>query len=481
MTIAAAERHLEPIAAPIDGAKRAPTDRGRLVWRVSLCLFGVQLVGMLALSTVQYERFNLTNDFAGYLQAWTAIAHAHLNPYDSVFGVPFWRDDFELLMWPLAPLYWLEPHTITLLWLQDIVVVGGELAALAWAREALKGREKGQSSDAWLLALVAALLFLTPWSWYTIGFDFHFEAFTAAFALMAGREIWAGRYRRLAIWVPLTLFSAAAAGGLLVAGLGLAALTNGRKSRRVGVVVMASGIGWLALTGAIGAMRFGGGARGIDLGSMYGYLSNNRPQPFGYTDLLDGLVTHAMRAATMVRSHARYVVGYIASAGVIGLYSRLGWMIAAVVLLPSALNANPDFIHFAQAFQSWPAVLFLIVACGLVLQRLAADAGRPQRVVCVFGTLSLVFAVTVTGLFAGTISGYIERVSPERGTRARRRAAEYSSWCRGYCLSGRHRPFWGSGSGFLLLGLRFGRAIQGRWPSGGLYTCTGPGYRRGHS
>ena len=47
--------------------------RTRVVWRVSLCLLGLQLIGMLVFTTVQYERFNLTTDFAAYSQAWTAI------------------------------------------------------------------------------------------------------------------------------------------------------------------------------------------------------------------------------------------------------------------------------------------------------------------------------------------------------------------------------------------------------------------------
>ncbi len=35
-------------------------------------------------------------------------------------------------MWPLALFYWVYPHTMALLWLQDAAVVGGELVALLW-------------------------------------------------------------------------------------------------------------------------------------------------------------------------------------------------------------------------------------------------------------------------------------------------------------------------------------------------------------
>ncbi len=137
---------LEPLAAASraeTGVSSAPL---RLVWRASLCLLGLQLIGMLVLSTVQFERFNLTNDFAGYAQAWTAIAHGHLSPFSSVFGVPFWQDDFELLMWPLAAFYWIYPHAVALLWLQDLAVVAGEVVVLVWAREVI--RDRGEEEPA---------------------------------------------------------------------------------------------------------------------------------------------------------------------------------------------------------------------------------------------------------------------------------------------------------------------------------------------
>ena len=37
-------------------------------------------------------------------------------------------------MWPLALFYWVYPHTLTLLWLQDVAVVGGELVVVAWVK-----------------------------------------------------------------------------------------------------------------------------------------------------------------------------------------------------------------------------------------------------------------------------------------------------------------------------------------------------------
>ena len=77
----------------------------------------------------------------------------------------------------------------------------------------------------------------------------------------------------------------------------------------------------------------------------------------------------------------------------------LGPVPRALVILPSALNARRDFIHFAQAFQSWPAVLFLVVGFVLVLHRLGADTGVfSQQTMPFFGVCALVFAACVSAL-----------------------------------------------------------------------------------
>jgi hypothetical protein len=382
-------------------------DRLRLAWRLALCLLGVQLAGMLVFSTVQYQRFNLTFDFATYSQAWVAIAHGHMSPFSSTLASPFWRNDFELLMWPMALFYWVYPHTVTLLWLQDLAVVAGELVALVWVRDALKRTGQIAREAVWILGFVTLLILITPWSWFTIGFDFHLEPFATVFALLAARDIWAGRNRWLIVWVPLTLASCAAAGALLIIAVGLAALL-GRGRPRAAVVMVMAGVGWLVLTESLGGMRFGG----LSLSSMYGYLSGNASGHMSLVQLLEGLVIHPTRASDMFGSHLGYVLGYIISGGVIGLWSRWGLLPAVFVLIPSALNANTDYIHFAQAFQSWPAVLFLVVGSAFVLERLATKAVFPRRVMCVFGGCTVALAVGVTAFAAGQIPEYLKRVSP---------------------------------------------------------------------
>lgn len=369
-------------------------------------LLGLQLVGMLVFTTAQYQRFNLTNDFATYFQPWVAIAHGHLSPYDTILREPFWRNDFELVLWPMSLFYWLDPHAVTLLWLQVMAVVGGELVALSWAYQAL-ARSDDRGNRGWLLGLVTVLLVTTPWSWVTIGFDLHLEVFASVFALLAARELWAGRYKRLWLWVPLTVGCCAVAGSLYVLAVGLAGLTGRNVSRRAAGGVVVAGAMWLVMVAALGGMGFGG----HPLSAMYGYLSGYRGGPFGVVNIIEGVVEHPVAALDMFRSHAGFVGGYVASGGIIGLRSRWGLIPAAFVILPNALNANELFIRFQAAFQSWAAVLFLVVATCLVLQKYSHQVRR-QWPGLVLGGVTAATAMAVSYLVLPTVPLYITRVSP---------------------------------------------------------------------
>ena len=103
--------------------------------RLGYVVLGLQLAGFLVWSTLLYRRFALTSDFAIDHQAWFLIAHGHLHPYGTLQGFPFWQDHSEFLLWPLALLYWVWPHGVTLLWMQDLGVVGAEAVAFTWLCE----------------------------------------------------------------------------------------------------------------------------------------------------------------------------------------------------------------------------------------------------------------------------------------------------------------------------------------------------------
>ena len=366
-------------------------------------LLGAQLAGMLAFSTFQYRRYGLTNDFAGYAQAWAAIAQGHLDPWVSVFGVPFLRNNLDLAMYPLALLGRIYPHPIVLSWAHDAAVVATEGVALFWARDVLAGRggALGRLRDP---ALVAAgvLLAANPWSWETIALPLHFEPFATLFAVLAGRDLWRGRHARLLVWVPLAMASEAL-GSLYVVAVGLAGVAAGRDTRRAGAALVAAGGAGLALVLRLGVV----GRGGATLAGTYGYLGVGPHS--GFPGLAAGVITHPGAAAAMVAGHSGYLVGYLVAGGLLGVLSPWGAAAVAVVILPNALSAQPAFIAFPGAFQSWPAEPFLVVGSVLVAIRLAERRTRPApsavpRLVRAAGLAVLSGALTLAVADVGTLS-----------------------------------------------------------------------------
>ena len=116
----------------------------RIAWFIGVAVFAVQFVLLLQHSWYLWAHFDLTADFGQYSQAWQQIATGHLNPYDTTYawyyphyGYPFYQADLELIMWPLALLYWVWPHAIDLLVVQDAALAGAGLVAFRWVLEHL--------------------------------------------------------------------------------------------------------------------------------------------------------------------------------------------------------------------------------------------------------------------------------------------------------------------------------------------------------
>ena len=339
--------------------------------RFGRALLLAQLAAMLVFSTVQYRRYGLTNDFAGYAQAWTAIAHGHLDPWVSVFGVRFLHNNLDLAMYPLAPLAWVYPHPVVLSWAHDAAVVATELVALAWARDVLaeKGAALGRRRDLVLIA-VAVLLAANPWSWETVALSLHFEPFATLFAVLAGRDLWRHRYRRLWLWVPLAM-GAEALGSMYVVAVGLAAAAAGRSTRRAGAALVAAGGAGLVMVLRLGLI----GRGGATLAATYGYLGVGAHA--GATGLVRGVLAHPGAAAAMLGSHAGYVLGYALAGGLLGVASPWGAAAVLLIIVPNALSGQLAFIAFPGAFQSWPAEPFLTVGSVMVVCRLASAVLTP--------------------------------------------------------------------------------------------------------
>ena len=162
-------------------------------------VLGLQLVGLTVYSAYLFHRFDLTDDFATYSQAWWLIGHGHLDPVNTIQSpsLPFWRSHFELAMWPIALIGRVWPHSVQLLWLQDVALVATEWIALVWVAAVCRdrvGRGPGRGG-------VAALAFVVvnPWWYLTASFDIHFETLGLPFVVWSAYSLWRGRARRSVI------------------------------------------------------------------------------------------------------------------------------------------------------------------------------------------------------------------------------------------------------------------------------------------
>lgn len=331
---------------------------GRFGW-AGVALLSLQALAMMAWSTVLWQRFALTYDYSVYHQAWWLISHGQLSPFSTVLHLPFWQNNFELMMWPLALIGLVFPHGPTLLWVQDLCVVGAEMVAWRWLCRETARLAAGPRR---LYAGLGLLLFLaSPWTWWSISFDFHMESVAVLFAALAAYDLTAGR-RRTWVWVALTLLCGDAE-ATWMAGLGLGALLAGQTYRRQGAALVAVGAGWVLLSTAVH------GDSGGSVINLYGYLGGpSTATTATLSTLAVSMATHPGRLIGALWAHRVDLWANLAPGGVIGLASPWALGMAVPVLLANDLIRGNAFAQ--PIFQS--LLLYVIVPLGtlLVLMRL---------------------------------------------------------------------------------------------------------------
>lgn len=345
------------------------------VWarRTAWALLGCQLVALLIYSTVEFQSFALGRDFGTHAQAWNAIAHGNFSPWVTLYNVPFWKNNGEFTFWPLALLYFVFPRAVDLLWMQDLFVVATEVVAYLWVCEVLarSGSILTQKQKAFVAIGACTAMLLNPWCYQTVAFDYHAQAMTALFALLAARSLWAGRNSQLAYWVPLTLLSAGL-GGLAVSAIGVSGLLAGRSTRRMGLLLTLIGVSWFLVFGELGAISVSGN----DLSYWYGYLVHKQGH-IGTLDIVSGLVHHPTEAVRMAAGRWYLVVLLMIPSGIIGVIWPWATPMAIVVLGPSLVNRDIYFLLPHASFQTWPVIPFILVGSVSVVVKLAA--ARPHR------------------------------------------------------------------------------------------------------
>lgn len=327
------------------------------VKRVAWLALGLQLVGLIVFSAIQYQRFSLTKDFAAYSQALWLIAHGHLDPYSTLIRAQFWRSDAEFIIWPLSLIYRIIPTPFILLLVQDVAVVLTELMTFLWVADLLQMNHQLSRRAAKALAMGSfAVLLLNPWAYNTIAFDFHTHVLAALVIVIAGRDLWAGRVRRMWVWVALALLCNAL-GALYIVGLGLIGLLAGRRTRMAGLGLVVFGAIYFLVITTVG----GDGAGGNGISAWYGYLVGPHHGKISIFDVVVGAIRHPNLIDHMFATRWSVILEFLLPCGLIGVFSPWAFGMALVVFVPSTLAVSTNFLRLDQSFQSWPALPFVLL------------------------------------------------------------------------------------------------------------------------
>jgi len=341
-----------PAALQTPPRLRQPVFRVR---RIGYIVLALQLVGFFVWSTILYSHFALTPDFAQYNQAWYLIAHGNLNPHDTLGRFQFWQNHSEFMLWPLALLYWVWPHSVDLLWLQDLGVVAAEAVAFTWLCEIAQRYRPGRDA-AWLAGAGIVLLAANPWILWAVSFDFHFETLGISFAALLAWDLANGRRRAWAWVVPL--LACGDVTGTYMAAIGLGLLITSRGARLRAAVVAGIGLAAVLLITLVHGNM--GSAHGLQ---AYAYLAVPGAKATGHVPLAvlaTGIATHPLRVLGVLWGKRGDIWANLAPSGLLGLgFLPLLPLILVVVLENSLFHG----VLFAEPlFQSLPIYVMMPVA-----------------------------------------------------------------------------------------------------------------------
>lgn len=369
---------------------------------MGVAILVLQGAAMLWWSTVLWQRFALTFDYSAYHQAWWLIAHGHLDPFSSVFGYSFWRNDLELGIWPLALVGLVFPHGPAILYAQVTCLIGAELVAWRWMLEHTADGRRGRGG--FLAAAGLLLLLANPWAWWSISFDFHTEMLAVPFAVLAAYDLAHGR-RRAWLWVAVTLICGEVP-ATWVAGLGIAAILAGSKWRKQGIALFALGLGWVGLVATLHANQGGNAV------ALYRYLAGSRVGHDGtLLSLLPAVALHPGGVVNALWQHRVDIWANVSPGGAVGLANPWTLGLALPILLANDLVLGNTFAQ--PLFQS--ALLYVIVPLGTVLVIVRLYERWP-RVALVFAAVVVANAVTWSAIWGPAIPATWLRVPASAAT-----------------------------------------------------------------
>jgi uncharacterized membrane protein len=424
----------------------------------------------LLLSAHQYSRFGLGVDFATSNQAAFLISHGHLNPFVTTHRYPYLDDHFGLLLYPIALIYLVYPHGIVLLWLQDLAGVGAEMATIWWIAEILERRLAPQAGGAGgmapqaggaggmapqaggaggmapqaggagdrstrlvgpaVLAGALVLLVADPWFYTACLFDFHLNAFSALFVVLAARDAWNGRIRRAAIF-SVALLLTGDTGGLYLFGLGLSVLLGARGSKRsadgarissatreriFGLSAIVAGIGWVLVVHALAVNQ------SHVLVASYTYLVTGSPSVAGSVTLFTvakAVVEHPHRWIQLIWGKRKIIYEILIPTGVVGVASW--WAIGADLMVFYLQAIAYPLTFLVNGFDVLAGLMVVLACSAMVVVGLATSTRRlARRSAVVLGVAMLAQSLVLAGFKLPEVFPYFLQVNaPQAAALAR--------------------------------------------------------------
>jgi len=419
-TLVTAAETTSASAAPPVSVWRERLRQRRFWWRLGVVLVVAQFAFLVAFKVAEYRSFALSWDYSINYQAWHLIGHWDLDPYSTVLRLPFWQNDGEFLMWPLALFGLLSGSGVLFVVLQQLAALATSLVALDWALDLASAGEGAAGLLPWAGAAVVALVVFNPWVLTGSAYDWHLEVFYALFCVLSARAIWERRGRAALCWATLALLGGSPA-TLAVLGVGLIGLVGGRRRWRIGALVAGEAVVWQLVLTALDAHR-GGSISGLYGGLV---LSGAASSHLSFVSLALDILRHPGPALHRLAGRWLDDWAILAPAGLVGIVSPVG-LGALPVLLEGQLTAPLFFGSPVQAggFQMWPLYPLVAVGTVLVLRWLWARRGWLRRAVSVLGVVLVADVLGWFALWAPTLPSTWLRVSPAASAVLAKVAAE---------------------------------------------------------
>ncbi len=325
-------------------------------------ILGLQFVAMCFWSLVLLWHYSESVDFAMRYQAWWKIAHGHFNPYTTPLGRFFISDHFELINWPFAPLANIWPHMGWILWVQDGFVLSAECGAIAILRHYMPATWWPREWPAIkVLTIGAAAMALSPWTWYTVSNDVHYQTSGAI-----GLSIWFFYFGLKKRWFSagffaLLTFSVADVAGTYIIALALSLAIIHRKSLKslmwIGLYVIA-GVLW----GSVATMFHG--SVGTNFAVHYGYLLGPKGSyavAHGtMVKVLLGILKHPLLAWSHFKTSLGSWLSYCSSTGFLGMFNPIS-ILAQLVMVQTGLSGKIGRLATIP-WETFPATLTMVPA-----------------------------------------------------------------------------------------------------------------------